>query len=209
MIINNNEYNIIKEKNNTMNKPLLILDLDETLIYSSYEADAKYDFIIDDTYYVKKRPYVEDFLQEMNNYFDLAVWTAATRDYAQIIVNELFVKQNIQLKFFHSRERCVEKDNTRSMYDSYVTKYYIKDLKKIKKHFDLNKVLFVDDLTVSLQRNYGNLIKIPPFQGESEDNYLLLLKQYLLSIKEKENLRKIEKRFWQNNLQTPGKKFKF
>lgn len=195
-----------------MNNPLLILDLDETLIYSSYSKEdiqSPYDFMIDNTYYVKKRPYVEDFLQEVRKHFDLAVWTAATRDYAQIIVHELFEKQNIPLKFFHSRERCVERDNTRSMYDSYVTKYYIKDLKKIKKHFQLDKVLFVDDLTVSLQRNYGNLVKIPPFQGEIEDNHLLLLKDYLISIKDEENLRKIEKRSWQNQVISPTKKFKF
>lgn len=195
-----------------MNNPLLILDLDETLIYSSYSKEdiqSPYDFMIDNTYYVKKRPYVEDFLQEVRQHFDLAVWTAATRDYAQIIVHELFEKQNIPLKFFHSRERCVERDNTRSMYDSYVTKYYIKDLKKIKKHFQLDKVLFVDDLTVSLQRNYGNLVKIPPFQGETEDNHLLLLKDYLISIKDEQNLRKIEKRSWQNQVISPTKKFKF
>lgn len=195
-----------------MKKPLLILDLDETLIYSTYskeEIHSQYDFIIDNTYYVKKRPYVEQFIKEISEHFDLAVWTAATRDYAQIIVNELFEKQNLPLKFFHSRERCVERENTRSMYDSYMTKYYIKDLKKIKKYFDLDKVLFVDDLTVSLQRNYGNLIKIAPFQGENDDKHLLLLKDYLISIKDEENLRKIEKRSWQNYASSQTRKLKF
>lgn len=194
-----------------MKKPLLILDLDETLIHSTYLRDNTnqiYDFIIDEEYYVKKRPYVDDFLVEMANHFELAVWTAATRDYGEIIVKELFHKNNLELKFFHSRERCVERSYIKSMYDYYPQRYYIKDLKKIKKHFDLDKVLMIDDLHVSLERNYGNLVKIKPFQGDLEDNQLLLLKEYLISIKEEENLRKIEKRNWHNNFDKPTKKMK-
>ena len=64
-----------------MNKPLLILDLDETLIYSkekedfNHEIDA-YDFIIDGNIFVKKRPYVDQFIQSVSQHFELAVWTA-------------------------------------------------------------------------------------------------------------------------------------
>ena len=64
-------------------KPLLILDLDETLVYSipqySYK-DQGYDFLIENYYYVKKRPYVDNFLKNISEHFDLAVWTASTRD---------------------------------------------------------------------------------------------------------------------------------
>ena len=92
-----------------MEKPLLILDLDETLIYSvdkkNYLIDG-YDLKIDNEYFTKKRPYVDDFVKSMSVHYELAVWTAATEDYAQIIVNELFSKNNIQLEFF-SAERDV------------------------------------------------------------------------------------------------------
>ena len=182
-----------------MKKPLLILDLDETLIYSIPKSQYKnesYDFLIEDDYYVKIRPHAESFVMEMAKHFELAVWTAATRDYAEYIVRELFKKNEIELQFFHAREQCVEKEETRVMYDYYVKKYHIKDLKKIKKNFKLDRVLMVDDLNISLVRNYGNLIKIDPFKGESDDEQLLLLKDYLISISHEDNLRKIEKRNW-------------
>lgn len=194
-----------------MKKPLLILDLDETLIHSidkTNYVEQPYDFMIDDEFYVMKRPYVEEFIKEMSQHYELAVWTAATRGYAEKIVKELFHKNNIELKFFHSRERCVERHYTRTMYDYYPQRYYIKDLSKIKKHFDLNKVLMVDDLHTSLERNYGNLVKILPFEGQIGDEQLLLLKEYLISIKEEENLRKIEKRNWQSSLNKNIKRLK-
>lgn len=193
-----------------MKKPLLILDLDETLIYSTTELtkDEICDFVIGEEFYVKKRPFVDEFLIEMSEHFELAVWTAATRDYGSIIVKELFHKNNLELQFFHSREKCVERSYIKSMYDYLPQRYYIKDLKKIKKLFNLDKVLMIDDLHISLERNYGNLIKIKPFQGDIEDNQLILLQEYLISIKEEENLRKIEKRNWHNNISTPTKKMK-
>lgn len=186
-----------------MKKPLLILDLDETLIYSTHKKEyknEKYDFIIDEDYYVKKRPFVDEFLIEISNHFELAVWTAATRDYGEYIIKELFEKNNLSLKFFYSREKCVQKEHPRSMYDYYAQRYYIKDLNKIKKEFDLNKVLMLDDLHISLERNYGNLVKVNPFQGDNNDTHLISVKEFLLSVKDTENLRQMEKRYWQEEL---------
>ena len=186
-----------------MNKPLLILDLDETLIYSipteEYQNE-KYDFLIGEDFYVKKRPHVEDFLLEISEHFDLAVWTAATSGYGQKIVKELFDKNNLEILFFHSRSNCVSKEYVRIGDDYYPQQYFIKDLSKIKKKFNLDKVLMVDDIKLSLQRNYGNLVHVTPFRGDSEDTHLLSLKEYLLSIKNEENLRKIEKRFWKEKV---------
>lgn len=182
-----------------MKKPLLILDLDETLIYTIPKEEYKnetYDFIIKENFYVKKRPHVEDFLIEMSKNFELAVWTAATQDYGSIIIKELFEKNNLLLQFFYYRSHCVSKEYMRVGEDYYPQQYFIKDLSKIKKRFNLDKVLMVDDIKISLQRNYGNLINIAPFRGKDDDSHLLQLKEYLLSIKDIENLRKLEKRYW-------------
>lgn len=196
-------------------KPLLILDLDETLIYSTPKYSYKeqiYDFLIEEHYYVKKRPYVDTFLKNMSEHFELGVWTASTRDYATEIVNQLFIKNNLQLVLFHSREKCTKQEYSRSLYDSFPQNYYIKDLKKIKKQFNLDKVLIVDDLPIGLQRNYGNLIKIEAYKGDEFDAELEHLEDYLLSIKDLDNLRAIEKRNWCQNMikeQIKSKKFKF
>lgn len=195
-----------------MNKPLLILDLDETLIYSRHIKEYNnedYDFLIDDTFYVKKRPHVEDFLLDISQHFDLAVWTAASNGYGQRIVEELFNKNNLEILFFRSRNHCVSKDYLRVGDDYYPQGYFIKDLNKIKKKFNLDRVLMVDDLKLSLQRNYGNLVHVTPFNGDSKDTHLLFLKDYLISIKDEENLRKIEKRFWKDEVGANVVKRKF
>lgn len=182
-----------------MEKPLLILDLDETLIYS---VDKKnylnngYDLIIDNEYFTKKRPYVDEFIQSVKEHYNLAVWTAATEDYGQIIINELFFKNNIKLEFFFSREKCIPKEKPRSMYDYFPERYYIKDLSKIKKLYKLEKVLMVDDLPIGLQRQYGNLIRVNSFTGNDEDQELKYLEKYLIDIKDELNFRTIEKRNW-------------
>lgn len=132
----------------------------------------------------------------MSQHFELAVWTAATRGYGEKIVKELFSKNNLEIHFFHCRDNCIERNYFTSGDDYYMQQFYLKDLKKIKKKFNLDKVLMVDDIKLSLQRNYGNLVHIKPYRGENEDSHLLVLNEYLLSIKEVENLRKIEKRFW-------------
>ena len=112
---------------------------------------------------------------------------------------ELFVKNNLTLEFFHSRSNCVSKEYLRIGDDYYPEQHFIKDLSKIKKKYNLDRVLMADDLKVSLQRNYGNLVHVTPFRGDIEDTHLLSLKEYLISIKQEENLRKIEKRYWKDN----------
>lgn len=197
-----------------MEKPLLILDLDETLIYSVHKKDYKndgYDLIIDNEYFTKKRPFVDEFIEEIKEYFKLAVWTAATEDYAEIIVKNLFTEKNIQLEFLYSRNKCIPKEKSRSMYEYFPERYYIKDLSKIKKNYNLERVLMVDDLPIGLQRQYGNLVRINPFNGSPNDNELILLKDYLITLKDELNFRTIEKRNWIDNLgsNSVSKKIKF
>jgi len=186
-----------------MEKPLLILDLDETLIYSIHKnnyADEYYDFHIDNEYFTTKRPHVDTFISFVNQYYKLAVWTAATDDYAQVIVNELFSKNDIALEFVYSREKCIAKEKPRSMYEYFPERYYIKDLSKIKKDYKLERVLMVDDLPIGLQRQYGNLVKITPFTGDNNDNELNNLKDYLFLLKDELNFRTVEKRNWIDSL---------
>ena len=69
-------------------KPLLILDIDETLIHTEnvpdeYAAQYDYDFKFNgrgkSEFYTKKRPYLEQFLDYAFENFDVAIWTAAEK----------------------------------------------------------------------------------------------------------------------------------
>lgn len=171
---------------------LLILDIDEVLIYSTKQIpDAKYDFYICD-YYVRKRPYVDKFISEISKKYELAIWTSAGEIYADEIISILF--PNIQdLKFIWCYERCVHR------YDEYGNIHDIKDLRKVKRiGFDLRRVLVVDDDFKAFERNYGNLVLIKPFRGDTSDKELLYLLDYLELMQAVENVRVVEKRGWRS-----------
>ena len=62
-------------------------------------------------------------------------------------------------------------------------------------------MLIVDDSPEKTKDNFGNAIYISPFEGGQEDQELLLLLKYLVSIKDMSNVRGFEKRGWKNKVQ--------
>ena len=61
--------------------------------------------------------------------------------------------------------------------------------------FPIDKILIIEDLPGNVSTNYGNAIIVTPYIGV-DDNELLLLNHYLVSLKDAENVRTIEKRNW-------------
>ncbi|MBC8110643.1 MAG: HAD family hydrolase [Verrucomicrobia bacterium] len=181
---------------------LLILDLDETLIHATeIDLEKKHDFQLF-SYQVHKRPHVEAFLQTMNKYFDLAIWSSASDDYVAEVVKNIF-PPDICMQFVWGRSRCTRQ----TLYDSdglvrynssgYIDQEYTKQFKKLRKAgFDLKKVLMVDDTPEKLANSYGNAVYIKPYQGATEDEELLILAEYLVTLKDAENVRILEKRNW-------------
>ena len=55
----------------------LILDLDETLVHFR-DIDGGGEFLI--------RPYAEEFLEEMGKYYEIVIFTAAIKSYADYIL---------------------------------------------------------------------------------------------------------------------------
>jgi TFIIF-interacting CTD phosphatase-like protein len=69
-----------------------------------------------------------------------------------------------------------------------------------KRGYDLKKVIVVDDSPEKWRNSYGNLVRIKPFFGEIDDNELKRLIIYLERLNSTENIRKTEKRNWQNRI---------
>ena len=179
-------------------KPLLILDLDETLIYSSLEKlpdTEQLQHIIWNKYFIHQRPFLNKFLHRIKDYYKLAVWTSAGDEYAAKIIGFTGL-QNLSLEFIWTRKRCTLKREPETG-----TSYYLKNLKKVfKLGYLKEKVLIVDDTPENLNQQYGNYIRILPFQGDKNDRDLLKLLNYLIRISDEENFRKIEKRGWEHNI---------
>lgn len=124
-------------------------------------------------------------------HFRVAVWTSSGELYAQQIVTALFADP-AQLHFIWSRRRCTTR--LQAEWHEYV---HVKNLKKVKQRgYPLERVLIIDDSPEKLIHQYGNLIRVKPFEGQRDDQELRLLMPYLLHLKDQPNLRKIEKRNW-------------
>ena len=158
-------------------RPLLILDLDETLIYSSIVPLEGGDLCLvldspsnaNKKYYVYKRPNLDGFLSLAFEYFDVGVWTAASNTYANAIVGVVFEKYIDKLKFVYSYERCT------IIISTHQGQKIIKDLKKIKrryfdgKKYHASKILVVDDNSSTYSRNKDNAIPISSWTGDMTD----------------------------------------
>ena len=156
-------------------KPILILDMDQTLI-QAYKADAKelaklrmsgYDtnqvlrFIaMGCTFIVFKRPGVEEFLQEMAKHYELVLWTAALQAYAEPIVNWLDPEKVIFSKRMY-RTECTELPGG----------HYIKDLTRLG--VDLSRVLIHDNNETCYAFQPANGVPISDFRGNNLDTEFL------------------------------------
>ena len=176
-----------------MNRHLLILDIDETLLFATEKPLAHLPDYVVGPYSVYKRPYVDDFLQAVAGVFDLAIWTSSGEDYAARVIRPLFPNSNV-LKFVWSRDRCTRRFNHESQED-----YWVKDLKKaVRAGFPIEQILVVDDSPEKLQRHYGNHVRVSPFTGGVHDKELLQLVPFLRYMSTVQNVRVIEKRNWRS-----------
>lgn len=174
---------------------LLILDLDETLVFASTKKlDRPPDFEVGE-YFVNRRPGLEEFLRYVGQHFQLAVWSSSGSDYAQEMVERIFPDPG-RLAFVWALERCTRRIDPETRQG-----HYVKDLKKVRKlGYDLEQILVIDDSPEKIERQYGNLIRVRPFEGQTDDNELLLLMRYLETIKNLPRVRNLEKRNWRQQV---------
>ena len=182
------------------NKPLLILDVDKTLIYATKQPlNRTADFTVFD-YHVYRRPHLDTFIERVSKWFDIAIWSSAGNHYVQSIIRNLNLTTDLQ--FVWSRNEATAKRQLNDFYETGADTeyYYVKRLKKVKrKGYQLERILIVDDSPHKSQLNYGNAIYPKPYLGALEDDELLKLLVYLNSIKDEPNFRTIEKRNWRNS----------
>ena len=148
---------------------LLVLDLDETLVYATQTLidGLKADFTFDN-YFVYKRPYLEHFLSEAAKHFPLAIWSSAGDDYVNQIIDTIKPIQ-IEFKLVWGRTKCSVKKNIN--FDTY---YFEKRLDKLKKKgYSLEQILIVDDTAEKASSNYGNAIYIKEYLGDQFDDETL------------------------------------
>lgn len=183
-------------ENSAHNKILLILDVDETLLFASEHRLAHAPDFAAGPYFVYLRPHLHEFLHNAQSRFQLAIWSSSSANYLYAVL-QAALPPDVKLQFVWSRERCVYRYDTE--WGEY---YFVKDLRKVKRlGFDLDRMLIVDDTPKKVERNYGNAIYVRPYLGEDEaDDELPRLSRYLDSLSLRQNLRSLEKRSWRSHV---------
>lgn len=174
---------------------LLVLDLDETLIYAHEQPLERAADIEISPYHVYLRPGVEDFLADVSRSYRLAVWTSSSPAYASAVCAFVF-SDRYPLEFVWASDRCTPtRDFT---LDSWSQSKRLSKLRR--KGYNLEQIIVVDDSPEKHTKNYGNLVQVSPFLGDPADRELHFLALYLQHLKNAMNIRRVEKRSWRRQL---------
>lgn len=180
-------------------RKLLVLDLDETLIHASAEPLSREGDFRVDSYHVYLRPHLQEFLAFAFSEFDVGVWTSGGARYASDIVRIVF--KSAAPLFVYSSRRCTLRRDFNS--GEYVP---VKRLAKLKSMgYKMEHIIAVDDTPEKHKENYGNLVQISEYKGESDDAELPLLCEYLRGLAGESNIRAVEKRGWRSRVLQAGR----
>ena len=136
----------------------LVLDLDETLVhYFEDENEA----------YVKVRMGTEDFIRKLSQYCEIAIFTASTQNYADIVIDGLDCKDLIDYRLYRQHTTLMNGVN-------------VKDLSKLGR--DMDKIIIIDNIEENYQLQPNNGLNICDFEGDQNDNELEYLLEDLLKL---------------------------
>jgi len=157
-------------------KKTLILDLDETLIHSNFENFKNNDkgklleFTHQNVIYTFElfvRPGLQDFLHNMSKSFEIFIFTASKREYADRVLDHIDPDKKYISHCFY-REDCIGiKD-----------KIFVKDL-SILSNRSLENIIMLDNSMYSFLNQLTNGVLITSFYDNPEDTDLYNVMGYL------------------------------
>ena len=144
-------------------KYTLVLDLDETLICFKFKSQN------DNSGTLYLRPGLFSFLREMKKDYELISFTAATKEYAEPILNSIESKEKyFDYRFYREHAVVDGKD-------------FVKDISRIGR--ELKKIVIVDNMGMNFRLNSENGILIYPYYyQDKKDTALMELKTILIKI---------------------------
>jgi len=162
----------------------LVLDLDETLLHSTITPIPKPDLVIpvgcngqEFQVYVKKRPHLQEFLDEVSSMFEVIVFTASQRVYAEKLLNILDPDRK-WIKYRQYRDSCVEVEGN-----------FLKDLTVLGR--DLATTIIVDNSIHAFAYQLDNGVPILSWFDDETDTHLLGLLPLLRQLATAEDVRPI------------------
>ncbi|KAK3164843.1 hypothetical protein QOZ80_1AG0025530 [Eleusine coracana subsp. coracana] len=172
----------------------LVLDLDETLVHSTLDHCNNADFTLEvffnmknNTVYVRERPHLKMFLEKTAQMFELAIFTASQRIYAEQLIDRLDPDGKLISRRFY-RDSCKFSDGC-----------YTKDLTILG--VDLAKVAIVDNTPQVFQLQVDNGIPIKSWFDDPSDQELVELLPFLEGLVDAEDVRPIISKTFHNTPQ--------
>ncbi|EFA83980.1 dullard-like phosphatase domain containing protein [Heterostelium album PN500] len=166
---------------NLLGKKTLVLDLDETLVHSSFKPVAKADFIVPveiegqlHQVYVSKRPHVDEFMQAISQKFEIVVFTASLAKYADPVLDLLDPNRFVHHRLF--REACHHHKGN-----------FVKDLSRLGR--DLKTTIIIDNSPTSYLFHPENAIPIDSWFDNENDIELLDVLPLLDSLTQVDDVR--------------------
>ncbi|CAH8825682.1 unnamed protein product [Trichobilharzia szidati] len=157
-----------------MDKKCLVLDLDETLVHSSFKYVENADFIVPveingtvQQVYVRKRPHLDKFLKAIGPLFECVMFTASLRKYADPVCDYIDAASYFRHRLF--REACVDHQSN-----------LIKDLSRLGR--DVEQICIVDNSPISFLFQPSNALQIVSWFGDTGDQALSDLIPYLTGL---------------------------
>ena len=163
----------------------IVFDLDDTLIHSfSLLVQENRPFHTPNTRYIslknvnitfEVRPHLYEMLTTLSNHYELIIFTASQKSYADRIL-DMIDPSNKWFNHRLYRNDCAANECV-----------LVKDLRVLKR--DLKKVVMVDNCMLSFSSQIDNGIPVSSYKGGSMDTELSSLMEYLMKIKDVEDVR--------------------
>jgi len=156
-------------------KKTLILDLDETLIHADFDGrfenhDQRISFLYDEqeiSVDIFIRPGVFEFLKNVSEIFEIFIFTASKKEYADAVLDFLDPQKKI-FKHRLYRDNCIPINN----------RIYLKDLRIFINRKPEN-IILVDNSFYSFCNQPRNGVLINSFYNDKQDRELVNLLNYL------------------------------
>ena len=116
------------------------------------------------TIYILTRPYLYEFLERVSNCYEIIIFTASPKNYAEMVIDLIDKNKIIKYKFY--RENCIFFNNN-----------YVKELKKLNRN--MKNLIILDNNPNSYCLDFENGIPIKSFYDDLDDKELIQMSYVL------------------------------
>ncbi|KAF9446388.1 NIF-domain-containing protein [Macrolepiota fuliginosa MF-IS2] len=152
----------------------LVLDLDETLVHSSFKAVQQADFVVPveieyhwHHFHVLKRPGVDEFLRRMGEIYEVVIFTASLSKYADPVLDKLDIHRVVAHRLF--RESCFSHKGN-----------YVKDLSQLGR--PISDTIILDNSPASYIFHPHNAVPVSSWFNDPHDAELTDLIPFLADL---------------------------